>query len=498
MPETRLRTPARRCFALFQTIWRIRFQERHPEGLRVRTPKRTLKNIGYRAASGTFTANLTGAEAIPDITSLTSPLKGLDTIAETCTSELESYSRFVGKRPELAEGTEAAVLLPKAFLYCDDDNPLKALSRKISETFAGRPTGKMPLAELCERVGLEAPGEGKVPASLFNKLGAALDQLDIGYEPDRRYGAVPPPPDGTVVFFHAPNAAAVDQDRAQFHAARTIVEINALAAWADGIVEPSELAALQQEISAVPGLGPVERVRLLAYASALLSGVANSRALIKGLAKLDDAGRQRVAQAAVAVVLADGHVSHSEVVFIEKLWKTLGLPKEELYGALHSGNVVTDEPVTVMAETSQPGHPIPPPPTAKAQVDIDSDRLARILSETSAVSSLLSGIFIEEEVAVAPHRPHASSHRLPFDGLDTEHGDLLLFLLAGQRVERAAFEGRAKELRVLPDGAIETINEWGFEIYDEPILEDEDDLTVAEHLRPLLQAMSRETEEAHP
>ncbi|WP_321335266.1 TerB N-terminal domain-containing protein [Breoghania sp.] len=497
MPETRLRTPARRCFDLFRTLWKIRFREHHGEGLKVRMPKRTLKNIGYRAASDTFTASLTGAETIPDITSLTSPLKGFNAIAETCTSELESYSRFVGKRPQLAEGTEAAVLLPKAFLYCDDDNPLKTLSRKISETFAGRQTGKMPLAELCAKIGLEAPGEGKVPASLFNKLGAALDHLDIGYEPDRRYGAVPPPPDGTVVFFHAPNAAAVDQDRAQFHAARTIVEINALAAWADGVVEASELTAVQQEIGAVPGLGPVERVRLLAYASALLSGIANSRALMKGLAKLDDAGRHRVAQAAVAVVLADGHVSHSEVVFIEKLWKTLGLPKEELYGALHSGNVVMDEPVTVMAETSQPSHPIPPPPTAaaSAQVDIDSDRLARIVSETNAVSSLLSGIFIEEEAPASPHRQQANSHRVPFDGLDTEHGDLLLFLLAEQRVERSIFEGRAKALRVLPDGAIETINEWGFEIYDEPILEDEEDLTVAEHLRPLLQQMCRETEE---
>ncbi|SDT88032.1 Tellurite resistance protein TerB [Stappia sp. ES.058] len=501
LPETRLRTPAKRCFDLFQTLWKIRFQERHPEGLKVRTPKRTLKNTGYRAASGTFTATLTGATAIPDITSLTSPLKGFAAIAETCTSDLESYSRFVGKRPEDAQSTEAAVLLPKAFLSCDDDNPLKALSQKISETFAGRPTGKIALAELCEKVGLGAPGEGKVPASLFNKLGAALDRLDIGYEPDRRYGAVPPPPDGTVVFFRAANAAAVDQDRAQFHAARTIVEINALAAWADGVVDASELATLQQEISAVPGLGPVERVRLLAYASALLGGTANSRALMKGLAKLDDAGRRRVAQATVAVVLADGHVSHSEVVFIEKLWKTLGFPKEELYGALHSGNVVAEEPVTVMTETSEPGHPIPPPPApapvsaTRAQVDIDNDRLTRILSETSAVSSLLSEIFIEEEASVTPHRPQASSHRRPFDGLDTEHGDLLLFLLTEQRVERSAFEGRAKELRVLPDGAIETINEWGFELYDEPVLEDDDELTVAEHMRPLLHEICRETKE---
>lgn len=497
-PETRLRTPATRCFSLFRMLWKIHFDARHPSGLKVRTPKRRLGNISYRAASGTFSAELTGADNIPDIASLSSPLKGLAAIAEQCTNELESYSRFIGKWPEDADSTEAAVLLPKALLTCSEENPLQALSRRISQASAGRPTGKIALGELCKRIGLEAPTEGKVSASLFTKLGAALDRLDIGYEPDRRYGAVPPPGDGTVVFFRAPDAATVDHERMEFQAARTIVEINALAAQADGVVDPSELAALQQAIGAVPGLTAVERVRLLAYASALLSGPANARMLMKRLAKLDDDGRQRVAQAAVAVVLADGHVSHSEVVFIEKLWKALGLPKDDLYSALHSGAIVADGPVTVMAGTVEPGHAIPVPQSAsKPQLEIDQNRLARIISETSAVSSLLSEIFLEEESATAVTRPHSRSGLRPFDGLDTEHGELLLFLLEERQVERSLFEERAKLLRVLPDGAIETINEWGFEIYDEPLVEDEDMLTVAEHLRPFLHEKHREIREAH-
>ncbi|WP_162901357.1 TerB N-terminal domain-containing protein [Breoghania sp. L-A4] len=495
-PDTRLRTPAKRCFDLFRPLWRIRFRERHPDGLAVRTPKRTLKNIGYRAASGTFTANLTGAEALPDIAALTGPLKGLKAIAETCTSELESYSRFIGKRPGAAYETEAAVLLPNALLKAEDHNPLKALAGKLTDELGYRKTGRLALARLCETIGLDAPPEGKVPAAHLNRLGAALDRLDIGFEPDRRYGAISPPADGTIVFFRASSAGAVDSGSAPFRAARTVVEINALAALADGTVDASEVAALQEEIRAIPDLGAMERVRLLAYASALLAGTANSRALMKGIGNLSDADRHRVAQAAVAVVLADGHVSRSEVVFIEKLWKSLGLPRDELYSALHSGTVTADEPVTVLPETSERGHTIPRPRTAeKPGVEIDRARLARIVSETSAVSSLLANIFVEDDRPAARSRSRANVGPSPFNGLDSEHGNLLLFLLNEERVDRSAFEFRAKQLRVLPDGAIETINEWGFEIYDEPILEDEDELAVIAHLRPLLEDVCREKRE---
>ena len=46
---------------------------------------------------------------------------------------------------------------------------------------------------------------------------------------------------------------------------------------------------------------------------------------------------------------------------------------------------------------------------------------------------------------------------------------------------RSEFERRAKEMRLLPDGAIERINDWSFDRFDEPLIEDGDEVVVAPH-----------------
>ena len=59
----------------------------------------------------------------------------------------------------------------------------------------------------------------------------------------------------------------------------------------------------------------------------------------------------------------------------------------------------------------------------------------------------------------------------------------------GGGLDRGTFEARAKALKLLPDGAIETINDWGFDRFDEPVLEGDEDLTSPEHLRLQLLAL---------
>lgn len=50
-------------------------------------------------------------------------------------------------------------------------------------------------------------------------------------------------------------------------------------------------------------------------------------------------------------------------------------------------------------------------------------------------------------------------------------------------MDRSALEDRARSLRLLPEGAVETINEWGFDTFEEPVLEGEDPVTVVDHIR---------------
>jgi hypothetical protein len=47
-------------------------------------------------------------------------------------------------------------------------------------------------------------------------------------------------------------------------------------------------------------------------------------------------------------------------------------------------------------------------------------------------------------------------------------------------------------VRLLPEGAIETINEWGFETLDEPVIEMEELVYVHEHLVDQLRSMGEQ------
>jgi hypothetical protein len=58
---------------------------------------------------------------------------------------------------------------------------------------------------------------------------------------------------------------------------------------------------------------------------------------------------------------------------------------------------------------------------------------------------------------------------------------------------RVEFEQIAKAVRLLPDGAIERINDWSFDRFDEPLIEEGDDVAIVPHLRARIAEIRVET-----
>ncbi len=118
-------------------------------------------------------------------------------------------------------------------------------------------------------------------------------------------------------------------------------------------------------------------------------------------------------------------------------------------------------------------------------------RLERIKSETSAVSNLLANIFVEE-LAAPPPTPVAAeaSH---FEGLDAAHAKLLTLFLTKPEFDRGDFEEQARGLQLMPDGAMETINDWAFDTFDEALLDGDDTIVIADHLIDKLKEMEVRT-----
>lgn len=73
--------------------------------------------------------------------------------------------------------------------------------------------------------------------------------------------------------------------------------------------------------------------------------------------------------------------------------------------------------------------------------------------------------------------------------MDVSHAKLLLMLIERPYVSSQDFRAEAGALGLLPEGAIETLNDWGFEVFDDIILNDNNGISVEEVYRSELKKM---------
>ena len=110
------------------------------------------------------------------------------------------------------------------------------------------------------------------------------------------------------------------------------------------------------------------------------------------------------------------------------------------------------------------------------------------LAETSAVAALLGSIFAEEELAPATPAgatgslsakgPAAPPPVAPVRGLDPRHSALVRRLAGRPSWPRADVEAIVAELGLLPDGALEVVNEAAFDALGAAVWSGEDPVEI--------------------
>lgn len=478
-PETYLNTPGRRCFDELIALWRVRFAARHPAGLKVRAPKRRLSTV-YRSASGEFELELSAGD-IPDIAAVTAPLNGLRDMLAACQEELEGLSRLLLRKPDARTRLEGALCLPHDLQTPVAERLIAPVRARLAELVGPDERGVVTTSAILGLLDIDCEG-AKVPAAQQKQLAGMLDRLGYAFEPDRRHSDAALETGGHMVLFAGRCGAAPSGDRTAYAATRAKVEIAILASASDGEVVQSELDQISTDLEAEPALSPEDRRRLLAHALWLSRDLPRQQSALKRLSTASGDLRAAAARSAIAAVVADGRILPAEVRFLEKLHKALGLPEGEVYAALHRGTI-TDAGSPPVAANDGAARP-----SGDASLAFDLTRLDRLRQETSQVSALLSTIFQEEEAppaSVSPRAPAAADRRFP--GLDTQHAALLAGVVdAGGVADLDRFDADARALILLPAGAVETINEWAFDVFDEPLLEANDQVIVVEHLRARL------------
>jgi uncharacterized tellurite resistance protein B-like protein len=248
---------------------------------------------------------------------------------------------------------------------------------------------------------------------------------------------------------------------------------------ADDDVSDEERRLLERHIADTLQLSAGERQRLHAHLAWLLETNPGTAGLKKRLAALSRDARQHIGQLLVSIATTDGHVDPREMKILEKIYDLLELDEGALYRDVHAAQSIDDEPIVVDAPADGPqGFAIPPKvtPAATTASGLDMSRVRLKIAETRQVSALLGSIFAEDE-APPPAAPVVVESGT-IGTLDAAHSELLRRLAERESWPRDEVERLAGELLLLPDGALETINDYAYATADEPFWEDDDPLAI--------------------
>lgn len=481
---SRLRVGATRARSEFLDLMRIRFDKAFPNGFKLRNKKSSQLRIDYKAASKNERIDLAAGlslKGVPDPIELT--WTKMVELGEEAMDDLAPYARFIGRNPEKAASAEAMLLLPA-------DLQSNAVEDRFATQTEWLEALEKPIAQVAlSEVALQFAGSRELDQRQFRAIAELLHSMGYGMEPDPLLGGTRPRPADLVCIFSAPDKQTLRQEpRPAYMLGTSIATLVAgVAASSISGLGPEEIKWLDW-IKLRLGLNENENIRLRAHVQWLVSKRLSVAQVKRAISTVPIAEREEIADFAAGVAAADGVIEKSEIAFLEKLYDELGVPRQTLYGTLHRSTsevaAPSDEPVTVEQPAStSPTFRIPPPPEHKPKRAstgpiIDARKVQTVVADTKRVSDVLADIFKEEE-ASKPATPEAvPADSSLFAGLDAQHAELLAILIKMSEWSRAAFEDQARALGLLPDGALEVINEWALDTMDEALIEDGEPLSI--------------------
>lgn len=472
--ESRTRTPASRCENEFKHLFSILFDDRHPDGMAIKTPKRSLK-VGYKAASSEFETEFELKDddlalPIPDISTLRKPLQIAQEIADEAMDKLDSYSRFLGRSPEKKDTIEAHLLLPAELQGHNSSPEIEALKDWINES-SNCPVS---VTDLTQKIKGETPTS--MTKKIWSELADSLGALNFSIAPDPVYSIRRLKIDDTAILFKTPNEGRLRTPSAEFESSLVNMAIASMIAHADGQLAEVEVDAMVQSIDRMTSLTRLEKDTLHANLKWFLANPPDLSLLRTHLKNAAPEAVNMIRQHAISITKADGLVHADEVRSLERIYKALGLDENQVYSDLH-GEHGADEPLTVRtASTVSSGETIPPEPEKVAGFKLDHSRVSALSEETAKVKSTLTQIFetgdesetFDEEVSEDAEATTAQQ----FDGLSSKHAQFVRELIQTKFWSTEDFERLAQVHGLLPAGALESVNEWSFERFDDALIEE--------------------------
>ncbi len=480
-PNIRSRTPARRCREEFDELFLILYRRKFGEGFKIKPCKRTVAAV-YRPASASFDGNFSSGTPYPAVTRLVGPRRKVAEIVDACCDALDPFSRWLGRNPDGRGTLLSASLLPAELIETRAPRAFYEMRNELRRQVGEKTLTVLPARtvfrhwftgekeKLTKKETVEA-------AHLFGHAGFA-------FEPDVRFSGPRISCKDKIVLFPISDTdhRAPSSD---YSAAAILLHLASLVAVVDGQVSGDERQHLRDHLADSLQLSDIEKTRLAAHLEWLLVQPPSTPGGKKRLERLPPDQRRSVGEFLIAVAWADGRVEPEEVNILTRIFRLLGLDPGSVHQWLHSHHASPDlGPVSVAAGGDQVrGYELPPPQSDtdatddRAKVRLDLAAIAAKLKESERAAATLASIFIDPDETSFEGAPVASE-KSPVEGLDSVYFQLLRQLAEQESWARTEYDELADSLGLLPDGALELLNEAAIETCDERLFEGNDPIEI--------------------
>lgn len=485
----------------FRVLFAKRYEERFGEGMLLRAAKRDREVI-YRPANPSLIDgfdSLTVIEPVrvPNVPGIQSQFEPLVRIWSSCIEELKPLNRVIAKG---AEVTTRAVYeaLPK-HLKAETEHPDKALWERLTTEYA-REDGSvvMPAGSLASTQGIEE--RPKLTAKQSTSLANTAHEVGFMIEPDFRITGQPYKWNDSVALLRPEERPSLPAD-GRYAGAALMLELGMYVAASDGEIEGEEVNHIASFLESQFLLDPQDVRRLEALKQVFL----NQHPSINGIGKrlkatLSAEQLESVGEFLIGIAASNGSIDKKEISALRTAYRALGIEAKTLDRLLDDHRRRTMEPVLVQSGTvsADSGETIPNRESKRTHTvfRLDPVLLERLMHETRQVGTLLDEAMqdeAEEERFEVPEVVEGEQEaaeqvvekairkQFPapgFEGLETRHSALLAELRNRPSWPRAEFEELVRGHSLMPSGAIDRINEWAHESFDDPILEEDGDQLI--------------------
>lgn len=475
-PFTYLRTPSKRCKKEFESLFEMKFHKKYDEGIYIK-PNKTHLTVNYRPASGClnriFEKKLL---TIPDVTKLTRYIEQFRIIAQECENELDSYSRYLGRKPDDSNSFMALSLLPGELLNSRANKSVESIKEDLKSRIEKNIFSFIDVSLLLK---LMSMNDVKLNKNEVVAIIQFLSKIGIGIEPDVRFSGQLLKPENKAIIFSITDGFPSTPSK-EYSATSTLITFAVSISTVDGNFSAEERDSIIRHVESSLKLTKPELVRITAYMDWLSATANQSKGLSSKVKGLSSGYKTQLIKFLLTLANADGYISPEEIKSLKKIYKLFEFDEEKIYSDIHFIQTNTSDLITIIpGREIEGGYNVPKERLLGENLNLNEKLIEQTLRDTYKIKEILTNIFEDDNQKEDAHSSniHAESEDMIL-GLDQQYMILLNRLVQKERWEQSEYEILCNELNLLPEGAIETLNQTFFDKYGDDLIIVDDDLEI--------------------